>query len=302
MDRLTNPARRPGSWQAIVGTALSAFLLGALVVGYALWDGRPTFGGEAAAPKAAVPGKAASPQSLAAPTPTPSASTVAKEATAAVARVAEQQGGLDQRIAAAEQRIARLDLQAQAATGNAARAEGLLIAFAARRTLDRGADLGYLADQLRLRFGDALPNSVETVIAASRNPVTLDQLIARLDGLAPKLAQSSDEPSFARFKRELSELFVIRRESSPSPQPERRLERARWFLESGRIDAAIEEVSKLPGAEKAAAWIADAKRYSAAQHALDRIETSAVLEPRQLRDRTGQKVEQPSPVTGAATN
>ena len=46
-----------------------------------------------------------------------------------------------------------------AASGNAARAEGLLIAFSARRTLERGNDLGYLGDQLRLRFGDAEANA-----------------------------------------------------------------------------------------------------------------------------------------------
>src|SRR5690606_34403984 len=77
--------------------------------------------------------------------------------------VAEQQGGLDQRIAAMEQRLARLDLQAAAAEGNAARAEGLLIAFAARRSIERGAQLGYLADQLQLRFGNAQPVAVRTV-------------------------------------------------------------------------------------------------------------------------------------------
>ena len=54
-----------------------------------------------------------------------------------MAQITQQQGGIDQRLAAAEQRLARLDLQAQAAAGNAARAEGLLIAFATRRRLFR---------------------------------------------------------------------------------------------------------------------------------------------------------------------
>ena len=112
----------------------------------------------------------------------------------------------------------RLDLQAQAAAGNAARAEGLLISFATRRSIERGAELGYLADQLRLRFGDALPNAVRTLTDMSRNPVTLDQLLARLEGLEPKLRSSPQEPSLHRLRRELSNLFVIRRQSAPSPE------------------------------------------------------------------------------------
>ena len=215
---------------------------------------------------------------------------------ASMERVAEQQGGLEQRLNAAEQRLARLDLQAQAAAGNAARAEGLLISFATRRSIERGAELGYLADQLRLRFGDALPNAVRTLVGMSRNPVTIDQLLARLEGLEPALRASPEEPGLQRLRRELSNLFVIRRQTAPSPQPQRRIDRARMFLETGRYEAAIEEVQNMPGADAADQWIADVRRYAAAQRALDLIETAAVLEPRRLRDGQGERIEQPSPV------
>jgi hypothetical protein len=238
-----------------------------------------------------------------APTPTPLAEVLepetvetVEEAAEAVAQVAEQQGGLDQRLAAAEQRLARLDLQAQAAAGNAARAEGLLIAFATRRAIERGAELGFLADQLRLRFGDNWPNAVRTVITFSRRPITIDQLLARLEGLGPQLAEADEITSWADIRREIGEMFVIRRESTPSPQPQRRLDRARLFLESGRVDAAIAEVQNLPGAERAENWIADATRFRNAMEALDRLETAAVLEPRRLRDGAGNVVEQLSPV------
>ncbi|WP_170002413.1 hypothetical protein, partial [Pseudopontixanthobacter vadosimaris] len=211
---------------------------------------------------------------------------------ARMAAVAQQQGGIEQRLDAAEQRLTRLDMQAQAAAGNAARAEGLLIAFATRRAMERGAELGYLADQLRLRFGDALPNAVGTVISASRDPVTLDRLIARLEGLRPDLRADASTTGLARVRQELSELFVIRRESAPSPQPERRMERARLFLESGRVNAAVAEIRNLPGAAEAQGWIEDAERYAATQRALDLIETAAVLEPRRLRDASGNPVGQ----------
>ena len=243
MNNFTSTRRKVPSVRPVMVAVLASFLLGGAIAGYAVYT--LTDRDEPATQPATVETQSlASPTSE--PTPTPSASQAAQEA---VDRVAEQQGGLDTRLAAAEQRLARLDLQAQAAAGNTARAEGLLIAFATRRALEKGAELGYLADQLRLRFGDAMPNAVDTIIRTSRNPITLDQLIARLEGLSPKLAEPSSQNGFARFGEELSQLFVVRRESAPSPQPQRRLDRARLFLESGRTDSAIAEVRNLPGAE-----------------------------------------------------
>jgi hypothetical protein len=289
MNNFTSARRKVPSVRPVMVAVLASFLLGGAIAGYAVYT--LTDRDEPAPQPATVETQSlASPTSE--PTPTPSASQAAQEA---VDRVAEQQGGLDTRLAAAEQRRARLDLQAQAAAGNTARAEGLLIAFATRRALEKGAELGYLADQLRLRFGDAMPNAVDTIIRTSRNPITLDQLIARLEGLSPKLAEPSSQNGFARFGEELSQLFVVRRESAPSPQPQRRLDRARLFLESGRTDSAIAEVRNLPGAENAEGWLRDAERYATLQRSLDLIETAAVLEPRRLRDGAGNRIDQPSP-------
>lgn len=291
MDDYMSTRRKGPSARPVLVAVLASFLLGGAIAGYAVYSMADR--GEPEAAVAAQEAQALTNPTVA-PSPTPSA-TASQAAQDAVERVEQQQGGIDQRLAAAEQRLARLDLQAQAAAGNAARAEGLLIAFATRRAFEKGAELGYLADQLRLRFGDALPNAVDTIIRTSRDPITLDQLIARLEGLSPRLAQPNDQRGWARFGEELSQLFVIRRESAPSPQPERRLERARLFLESGRTQSAIAEVRNLPGADEAGGWIRDAERYAAAQRALDLIETAAVLEPRRLRDGAGNRIEQPSP-------
>jgi hypothetical protein len=274
--------------------ALLSFLLGGALVGWVVWynvqGGRNGTARPVAAVSAGAETAGATPD---ANVPTPLAQTIdAKKAEQAVERVAEQQGGLDQRLAAAEQRLTQLDLQAQAAAGNAARAESLLIAFATRRAVERGAELGYLSDQLRLRFGDQWPNAVSTIIEFSRNPVRLDQLTARLEGLGPSLRDSSEGPSWDSFKRELGQLFVVRRESTPSPQPQRRLERARWALEQGRFQNAIDEVKGMPGASKAEAWIKDAERYKKAMEALEVIETAAVLDQRGLRDGAGNPVRQ----------
>lgn len=282
----------------MIFAALAAFIAGGMLVGYVVWYnlqpdrlGAGRAGQTATAQAGGQPATGPGAALTAAPTPLAQAIR-AEQAEQAVERVEEQQGGLDQRLAAAEQRLTQLDLQAQAAAGNAARAESLLIAFATRRAVERGAELGYLSDQLRLRFGDQWPNAVGTIIEFSRNPTRLDSLVARLEGLGPQLGESSEGPSWAAFQREIGQLFVVRRESTPSPQPQRRLERARWALEQGRLSAAIDEVQGMPGAAKAESWIKDAERYRKAMDALEVIETAAVLDQRGLRDGAGNPVRQ----------
>jgi hypothetical protein len=277
----------------LVGAVLAAFLLGAAGAWYLTGGDASLRGLFSVQTDAFPPGAAAR---LASPLPATArrGQPMPDERTA---RALEQQSGLDQRIAEMEQRLARLDVQAQEAEGNAARAEGLLIAFATRRAIERGAPLGYLEDQLRLRFGQARPDTVRTVIESARHPVTLDQLLAQLDGLRPQLTQGpGDGGTIGWLWRELGSLFVVRREDAPSPAPERRIERARLFLESGRAGAAAAEIRNLPNSAAAADWIADAERYATTQRALELLELTAILEPRDLRDASGDKVEQPSPV------
>ncbi len=296
MESRFGSRRKTGSMGPMIGAVFASFLLGAALVGYFYWKSSEEVDPAAlAAPDVTATDQVATDEVVPTPEPSPSSTEAAAEAAQAVERVAEQQGGLDQRLAAAEQRLARLDLQAQAAAGNAARAEGLLIAFAARRALERGEKLDYLNDQLRLRFGDSWPNAVRTIINFSDDPVRLDQLMARLEGLQPKLIQEEKRLTWAEIKNELSQLFVIRRESTPSPQPEKRLDRAKRALENGRIEVAIEEVRMLPGAVQAQDWIADAERYRDAMEALNTIETAAVVDPGRLHDGSGRPIQQPSP-------
>ena len=186
------------------------------------------------------------------------------------------------RVAELEQRLSRITLQAESASGNASRAEGLLVAFAVRRALDRGLSLGYLEAQLRLRFGDDQPNAVKTIIETSREPVTLEQLRAELDAIAPELVgRNGDKGSlWTGFRRELGELFVVRPAGTQSPRASERLERARRYLAGGMADKAIIEVEAMPGAAAANEWLIDARRYNEARRALDLIETAAILEPR----------------------
>jgi hypothetical protein len=180
-------------------------------------------------------------------------------------------GGTDSHLA---------QINTDAASGNAARAESLLVAFAARRAIDGGAPLGYLVDQLRLRFGSSQPQAVSTVIAASQVPVTIDMLKAELTGLEPALLTgSSDAGIWTTVKREMSELFVLRKDSAPLPVPVQRMERAQTLVESGNMAAAMVEVSAMPGASAAQSWLVRAKRYSDARKALDRLERSVLVAP-----------------------
>lgn len=209
------------------------------------------------------------------------------------------EAALSRRVAELENRLSRINVQAQAASGNAGRAEGLLIAFAARRALERGSPLGYIEEQLKLRFGQAQPNAVATIIAASKKPVTMDQLRAGLEELsADSLGQDPAENWWTRTQRELSEVFVLRREDTPSPAPNQRLERARRYVDSGRVETALVEIRKLPNQDAAQEWTELADRFVKARQALDFIETAAILEPRELRTGEGEQIRQPSPLSG----
>lgn len=185
--------------------------------------------------------------------------------------------GTGAKVAALEQRLMELNQQAIAASANATHAEALMVAFATRRAIDRGAPLGYLETQLRLRFGDSQPNAVDRIITASAKPVTLPTLSESFARLEPDLAGgSSDEGAWTWIKREIGGLFVIRRGDMPSPTPQSRLERTRAALAGGRVDEAVLEVERMPGRAAATEWLANARDFMMTQRALDQIEAAAL--------------------------
>lgn len=187
---------------------------------------------------------------------------------------------VDQRIDRIEEKVDDIDERTAAATSEAHRAERLLIAFAARRAIDRGAPLGYLEGVLRERFGRTEPQAVATVISAGRQPVTIGQLRDGLDTLGPQLSSASGDAGWwESVRRELGELVVIRRADVASTAPVDRYARARDDLAAGHVDAALLEVTRLPNRRVATAWIVAARRYVQSRAALDRIETAALLEP-----------------------
>ncbi len=185
------------------------------------------------------------------------------------------------RLATLEDKVDDIEAQAKEATGDASRAEGLLVTFAARRALDRGVELGYLEGLLRQRFASTQPQAVATILSAARQPVTLADLQNGLDAIAPVLSASSEPQQswWQSFRRELSGLVVVRRTGEPSTVPADRVARAGRMLEAGQVDAALAEIVRLPDHHAADGWIASARRYLSGRAALDQIETAALLDP-----------------------
>jgi len=264
LDPIEPPQEKRRGWRGALILVVLAFALGAVAMGYALthWGPARRYLAPDAPPSAPAPVAG-----LAAPQPVFPPDALAEAA-------------LDRRITGLEARLDRIDALANAAEGNADRAEGLLVAFAARRALDRGVQLGYIEALLRDRFGATQPHAVAMIIAAGRQPVTIDELQAGLSALAPALVSADPRESWwSALRRELGGLVIVRQRSTPSPIPADRLARARFQLEAGHVGAALAEVARLPGHDRAAAWIAGARRYAAAREALDVIETAALLAP-----------------------
>ena len=182
------------------------------------------------------------------------------------------------RLSDLEQRLAKVENATQRAEGSAGRADALLVAFAARRAVDRGVPLGYLEALLIERFNAQHAGAVATVITAARDPVRLDQLDAEFAALAPQMQSGApDEGVWQNVRRQFGSLVSIRRADQPSTRPNATYDRARARIEQGQVDQALAEAMRLPGIGQAGPWVAQARRYVAAHRALDEIESSALL-------------------------
>ena len=254
-------SRSPLNWSARLLIGLALIIVGAAAATWMLarYDRAAHVLGVAPAPPPLI----RSPQRLAAPLGDPSG-----ESDIAVAA----------RMAGLEARVARVETAARRAEGSAGRTDALVVAFAARRAVDRGFQLGYLETLLVDRFGNRHPRAVATIVTASRSPVRLDDLIAEYDTLGPQLRSGGPQDNWwSNFQRELGSLVNIRRADVPSAKPDARYRRAVSRLESGDVDAALAETMRLPGASRAGAWVSKARRYVAAHRALDELESSALL-------------------------
>jgi len=270
------PVRPARPLRTALIVALLAFIIGAILMGWALLRWTPAR--EWLASDGAGNSAVAVPQVVAALPPAAPLETNPTPTPAIMAPSASPE--VDVRVSELEARIARADLRAAAAAGNAGRAEGMLIAFAARRAVDRGTGLGYIEGQLRERFAASQPRAVAQVIAAAQRPVTVAMLRQQLDAIAPQLAAGGkDEDWWTATQRTLGSLIVVRRESGGSPAPDQRIARARLMIDGGQVDGALAEISRLPGAEAASGWATEARRWIEAHQALDILEAAAIMAP-----------------------
>lgn len=256
-----NGTRNRMGWAARLLIALVFILVGA---GTAIWSlghyprAARVLGVESSTPQPAAP--AAKPTVAQSPVPAP-----APEPNSA-------------RIAALEQRVAQVENASARAEGFAGRADALVVAFAARRAIDRGVALGFLENLLVDRFGAQHQQAVATIITASHQPVRLNDLIAEYETLGPDLRRGGPQENWwTNFRRGLGSLIEVRRADQPSTNPDARYSRALQRLSSGDVDQALAETMRLPGAGNAGDWIAKARRYILAHRALDEVESAALF-------------------------
>lgn len=213
----------------------------------------------------------------------PSAPTVPEIPSAPAPAISDaNQPSTEAHMAKIEEKLAIIDQQADSASTDAARAERMMIAFAARRAIERGTPLGYLEGALMRQFGNADAGAVSTIIKAGRAPVTLEQLEEGLDATRSNLMTSGAEPGwFRNLWRDVGNIAVIKQEGEDRLSPDQRFDRATQALERDRVEIAIREVQAMPGHGSAKGWLDQASRYVQARRALDRLEaiTLAVSGP-----------------------
>lgn len=267
----TGPEQQRSPWRLTMIAVLLAVILGALLGGWLFSQWQSTTPAHAVK-TAATP---ANEQETLQPT---------AQLTSRIAGPVDE-STLSARMSTLEERLARLSVVADSASGNAAKAESILVAFAARRAIDRGLGLGSMEAQLRVRFGDTQPNAVQSILRAAARPVLEEDLIQRLDALRPVLMIDSGAGWMRRVSNSISGLIVLRRADAPSQLPIQQYERARRALISGRIGSAITEIEHMPGSGDAQVqgWLTDARRLNDARRALDLIEAAAIIEPGENR-------------------
>ena len=183
-------------------------------------------------------------------------------------------------IAMLEQRLATVEHATQRAEGSAGRADAMLVAFAARRAIDRGVALGYLEPLLVDRFGATEQGAVATVVTSGRSPQTIDALTSEYEQLGPILrGPGPNESVWTGIRRELGDLVSVHRADRPNPLPLARYDRALAALRDGKTGVALAETMRMPGASRpeAAGWIERARREVLVTRALDQLESAALL-------------------------
>ncbi len=250
--------RKPRTGRIVAIAMLAAFVLGAGLVGWLAWSGKLNWT-KARPDNALAVGAVQQPNRMVDAQPAAADSDV----TAHLAQV--------------EQRLARIQQDADAAESKIGRAEAMLTALAVRRAVERGAPLGALEARLQVSFGAVQPDAVEVITTLTRQPVTLSSLLTDLDALSSAAEADRDDLStWQRMRHELGGLFIVRRAGLRQVKPADHIMRAKSLLGAGQIDAAIAEVEGVPRSDD---WLIKANRYSTVQRALDSLDARLISAP-----------------------
>ena len=150
-------------------------------------------------------------------------------------------------------RSPRVENATQRVEGSAGRADALLVAFAARRAIDRGVALGYLEPLLVDRFGRTHPARSRRSSPA-RTPVRLEQSVDRVSSSSARAALGRPAGKLVdQFKRELGSLIQSAAPTGRRPSLTRAIDRAAAAPRRGEVDDALAETMRLPGAANAPA-------------------------------------------------
>ncbi len=167
------------------------------------------------------------------------------------------------------------------AAQDAQTAQSVMLAAAARRAIETGQALGPLEPPLRARFGQSYAGPVEALVAASARPVTLTRLqqdFDRIEGaLASEPAAASDW--WTSFKSAIDSIVSVRRAGESHVDPAAQTALAAQRLANGDVAGAAAIMARLPASPTATGWLADARRYRAAQAAIAQIEAAALAPP-----------------------
>lgn len=167
------------------------------------------------------------------------------------------------------------------AAQDAQTAQSVMLAAAARRAIETGQALGPLEPPLRARFGQSYPGPVEALVATSARPVTLTRLqqdFGRIEGaLASDPAAASDW--WASVKSAIDSIASVRRAGEAHVDPAAQTALAAQRLANGDVAGAAAILARLPPSPAATGWLADARRYRAAQAAIAQIEAAALAPP-----------------------
>ena len=185
-------------------------------------------------------------------------------------------------VNALQSQVGALGVKVEGAVTEAAQdaqtAQGVMLAASARRVIDSGQVLGPLEPPLRARFGQSYPGPVEALVAAGNRPITLTRLQQDFARVAERLSAKSAPPEtwWDTFMAAIGEIATVRRSGAARIDPAEVVANAAARLDSGDVAGAIALLSRLPTDRNLSSWLADAKRYRAAQSALAQIEAAAL--------------------------